>query len=218
MALTEKGNVFSCGHNGYSECGVDGEQNVKSLTKLEIDAKIVDIAVGESHNLCLTDNGKLYVFGSNDYHQLGMAEPDQSTVVKCDFFWDNDITLVGINTGGWHNICMDDKGNYWGFGWSSYAQLGVDNKYNAPKKMKIAENNDGIEQISLGPWHSLFLTMDNKVYTCGYNGSGECDVVNEREKVHPIYHLKRKEIGVDEDCRIAAVIAGYQSTLIVVEE
>ena len=217
LVLTENGQIYCCGSNFYINCGIVGEDEVKSLTRLDIKHKIVDIAVGESHNLCLTDKGKLYAFGDNDYQQLGMTQPGQSTVVKSKFFWDNDIKLIDINAGGWHNICIDDKGNCWGFGWSEYAQLGVDKEYNPPTKIKIGEAGCEIDRISLGPWHSLFLSKDNEIYTCGYNENGECSVNDKREKLHPIYNLKRNEIGIDKDCRIAAVIAGYQSTLIVVE-
>ena len=219
MVLTEKGAIFSCGDNEHYECGVYGPQKIKSLRKLKIEDKIVDIQCGTSHNLCLTEKGNLYVFGLNNHHQLGMSQPEKSPLVKCKFFWDNNIRLVSINAGGWHNICMDNKGKCWGFGWSEYAQLGVDKKHNPPKKMKIGGKGCKIEQISLGPWHSLFLGVDNNVYTCGFNSSGECSIVYEqKKKIYPAYHLKREEIGVDEDCRIAAVIAGYQSTLIIVED
>ena len=89
-----------------------------------------------------------------------------------------------------------------------------------PTKMIIRDEECKIDQISLGPWHSLFLTEDNEIYTCGYNENGECSISDKSVswKLFPVYHLKREEIGVDENCRIAAVIAGFQTTLIVVEE
>ena len=216
LALTEKGAVFSCGNNAYNQC-VDRVHPVSSLTRVKIEDEIVDIACGDSHSLCLTDKGKLYVFGENSYQQLGMDQLTSSTVVKCKFFWDNGMILVNIYAGGWHNICMDDKGYCWGFGWTEFGQLGVDKDYLLPTKMIIRDEECKIDQISLGPWHSLFLTVDNEIYTCGYNASGECSVLEKRDELYDIYHLKRNEIGLNENCRITGVIAGFQSTWIVVE-
>ena len=39
-----------------------GKDEIETWTRLEIEKKIVDIAVGESHHLCLTDEGKLFTF------------------------------------------------------------------------------------------------------------------------------------------------------------
>ena len=217
LVLSASGKVYSCGYNEDRQCGVAAQgDSIKKLVEVVDDIK--DISCGESHSLCLKNDGGLFVFGLNTYQQLGFVTPDRSICVENEFFKSEGIRLQQIEAGGWHNIVMDDEGICWGFGWSEYAQLGEMGKaYIGPKKLEVTVK-EKVERICCGPWHSVLLMKDNEVWTCGYNGHNECSIAISKDTVSPLYHLKRKEIGVDDDCRIAGVVTGYQSTLIVVEE
>ncbi|KAM3140920.1 hypothetical protein pb186bvf_006931 [Paramecium bursaria] len=76
LYLTEK-QLYASGLNIYGQCGVsnlDEYNKIKSMSEVFIDLqeeeKIIDIASGQAHNLILTSNGRIILFGSTMHNQL----------------------------------------------------------------------------------------------------------------------------------------------------
>lgn len=70
LALTETGEVYSWGHNGYSELG-DGTTNQSlspSLIGPNLGSKVVvEVACGAHHSLALTQDGEVHLNSSACY-------------------------------------------------------------------------------------------------------------------------------------------------------
>ena len=216
--LTASGRVFCCGRNQLNQCGLEGDAVIQSPTKIM--ENIRDIATGNAHNLCLSTEGELFVFGDHQYDQLGVINESQHlALTKCTYFIEKGISLKKLAVGGWHNIVTDEEGVLWGFGWNTNNQLGLEQDHSGqcsqvavPRKVVIGSGDEGIETVSCGSWHSVVLTQSNKVYTFGYNGHGECSVDAKTknafsDSVETPRHLTRTELSLQADCRISRIIA-----------
>ena len=73
-AYTESGELYSWGHNGYCQLG-NGSTN-QGLTPSLIQnsllgRKVVQVACGSHHSLCLTVDGDIFSWGQNNCGQIG---------------------------------------------------------------------------------------------------------------------------------------------------
>ena len=93
--LTDTGNVYSCGRNDFGQIGNGvGGTSTSKFPKLQlvtitgVSGTITNIASGDYHFMVLTDGGKVYSCGKNDYGQLGLGnDTNQSTL--------QEVTLTG---------------------------------------------------------------------------------------------------------------------------
>ena len=86
--LRTDGTVLTWGSNAYGEIGNGLIQNTiptytltpSTPTFTGLNGKIIMISNGYNHSAALSDSGQLYLWGSNEYHQLGIANTsNQST-------------------------------------------------------------------------------------------------------------------------------------------
>ncbi|XP_064394072.1 RCC1 and BTB domain-containing protein 1-like [Halichondria panicea] len=72
LALSQKGEVFTWGYNGFGHLGIGSYSNQCTPRRAQLhDVYIKEVVCGYAHVLALTDDGKLYAWGSNVYGQLG---------------------------------------------------------------------------------------------------------------------------------------------------
>eukprot|EP01084_Bolivina_argentea_P004145 7857_1 len=76
LFLTYNGHVYSCGRNDDAQCGFDPCTNdiiiPTKISKL-LQQKMIAIATGSLHSICLDNNNNLWCFGSNGWAQLGIG-------------------------------------------------------------------------------------------------------------------------------------------------
>ena len=76
LCLTENNLCYVWRRNNYGQLGL-GDTNNRSipiLFSLPNNEKISFITCGYSHTICLTENNLCYVWGYNDYGQLGLGD------------------------------------------------------------------------------------------------------------------------------------------------
>jgi alpha-tubulin suppressor-like RCC1 family protein len=170
------------------------------------DITIIEISSGDVHSLFLTDGGDVYSCGNNNYYgQLGLGNNNNKNIpTLIQYFYNNDeikinndeikinndeITIIEISTGSYHSLFLTDNGDVYSCGYNYFGQLGLgnNNNKNIPTLIQYFYNNDEIKinnneitiiEISAGSYHSLFLTDDGNVYSCGYNYSGQLGLDN----------------------------------------
>ena len=226
LFLTKYGILYSCGNCKHRSCGYQSDKDIKIpiniATKIKIieSIKFIDISVGDRHNLCLTSNNKLYVFGDNGYGKLGLRTSLYGTwcsIQLCSFFDTNKINVCKICTGSYHSFVINDKNKCYGFGYNRWGSIGVHTEKLKIDILKILKNM-GISEVHCGNVHTVILTKSNELYTLGSNNANEVSITNKKNKIWKPHHLTRDEIGINENCIIDSVIAGYESTLVVVDE
>lgn len=95
MCLTKSGEVYAWGEGQYGRLGLSS--NSTRLTPMKIDQaifgdeKIVQLKAGAYHGIALTASGKVYIWGRNNYGQIG------SNSNHIDFFAVESTPLVPEN-------------------------------------------------------------------------------------------------------------------------
>ena len=85
LAVTDEGEVYSWGCNTNGELGRGNFNKANGVHKVQIPTHVVieKIACGRSHTLALSNAGVVYVWGNNNYKQLGWVQTKNScTPVK----------------------------------------------------------------------------------------------------------------------------------------
>ena len=128
MALTTTGAVFSwgCGLNGRlghgDNIGLAFPEQITAISHIVI----IDIACGDSHSACITENGLLYIWGSSDNGKLGFAQVvnvDKEEPEINEFF---DSTLIkqiflGLN----NSFALTRSGDLYAWGSSRFGKFGI---------------------------------------------------------------------------------------------
>ena len=219
MFVTDEGYVYVCGYNGYGILGLNDQNSRTSPVLVEnfinsgtgISNSLINIKkVFTKHNQTyfLTNDGKVYSCGYNNYGQLGLGSDDDRKLmpVLVERYYYNDtqyynhseIIITQVESGYEHALFLTNDGKVYSVGRTQHGQLGLGNyseSYNKSFPNLITEfksYNDGgltiietkthneivIKEVSAGYSHSIVLTEDGKVYAFGYNGNGQLGIYN----------------------------------------
>ena len=145
--------------------------------------KIVDVALGDSHSLVLTEDKQVYSWGRNNYGQLGQDTQESFIAVPrnitSNFDLENGEYIVSIEAGGHNSAAISSTGDLYTWGSNAYGQIGNGENDKAhsyiPEKITIEDNGEvkEIKEISIGSNHSIALTSENKLYVWGDNQFGQ---------------------------------------------
>jgi len=176
--LTNYGKVYSCGNNVSGQLGIGSTtpsqptpQPISTLNPFTISA----IACGFSHTVFLTNDGKVYSCGNNGGGQLGRpvdaANPRTTpSIISSTLNSFNSLTISAIACGSYHTVFLTNHGKVYSCGFNSSGQLGLGNTANQPTPQPISTLDPfTISAIDCGNEHTVFLTNDGKVYSCGLN-------------------------------------------------
>src|SRR5436853_94237 len=130
---------------------------------------IKNMSTGDLHSLILTNTGQIYVFGSNEYGQLGLSDNIDKNVPT---LIPNLNQIVQIAAGFYHSLALSDIGQIYAFGFNNFGQLGIGNNHqrNIPT---LIPNLIQIRQIAAGDRHSLALSTNGQTYAFGSNHYGQ---------------------------------------------
>uniref|UniRef100_M3XSW5 HECT and RLD domain containing E3 ubiquitin protein ligase family member 6 n=1 Tax=Mustela putorius furo TaxID=9669 RepID=M3XSW5_MUSPF len=181
LAVCYKGRVFAWGAGSEGQLGI-GEFNEINLIPRKIktltDIKIIQVSCGHHHSLALSEDGRLFTWGSNSHGQLGLGKecPSQASPQRVQFL--DGIPLTQVAAGGAHSFALSLSGASFGWGSNSEGQLAL-RKKNVPvvqssKPCSVdALENLGVVYISCGYEHTAVLTQTGKVFTFGGNSYGQ---------------------------------------------
>lgn len=128
---------------------------------------------GEDFTLCLGEEGDVYGFGNNASGQLGIKEAVADKIVSAPRQLQSLSLIKSISCGRGHSVCIDDSGTVWSFGVNNRGQLGTGSKTAEHSPRKIALVNLQFKSVFCGASHTLLITTDFELYSCGSNEYGE---------------------------------------------
>jgi RCC1 and BTB domain-containing protein len=178
------------------------------------DQKIIDIASGDNHFLALTKSGKCFSWGSNSCGKLGFHVDDEDfpgyykpKIINAPIY----EKVVQISCGSDHSLLLTKSGDLYGFGRNKYGQIGCGNNINQWEPIKINRFTEKkIISIACGGQHSLALTDTGKVYSWGFNKTGQLGIDN---TVNTIENTPVK-INLSEDLIIKSISCGFAHSLL----
>ncbi|RMC06268.1 hypothetical protein DUI87_15699 [Hirundo rustica rustica] len=151
LPVPESGAVFTFGKSKFAE-------DIPSKFWFKNDKPVL-ISCGDEHTAIITGKGKLYMFGSNDWGQLGLGS--KNTVSK--------------------PTCVKEKGNVYAAGGNSEGQLGLGDTEERTTFHLVSffTNQHKIKQLSAGSYTSAAVTEDGQLFVWGDNSEGQIGLASE---------------------------------------
>jgi alpha-tubulin suppressor-like RCC1 family protein len=181
LIVTEKDEVFAFGSNsnGLLDSNNFGEVIEPLIVNDLSHKKIIGFANGFHHVIAITNENKVYIWGFNNYGQLGDGTYDDCFVPQLlNELKDENITNVCC--GHRHSLALTSNGKVYAWGSNQFGQIGneCDNECQLTP-IKIEElDEEFIVGISCGLYHSLALTENGRVYGWGYNNQKQLSFAN----------------------------------------
>ena len=154
---------------------------------IPIPGRIVEIAAGSEFSLALSDDGFLYVWGSNTFGELGVPSSAKlkERPIKNLFIHE---PLVGISAGSQHALAVTESGQVYSFGRNYESQLGNSFKAKFSQTPTLVHIPDSapIKQVLAGSYFSLALDSKGKIYGWGENRRGQLGNGYRRKELLPL--------------------------------
>ena len=126
-----------------------------------------------SYHTIFANNNKVFVFGYNEFGQLGLGHNDNQCTPQIlelesesEFKSKSDEKPVQIACGGSHTILLMNSGRIFGFGSNKYGQLGLDNFDNQNKPLELTLDG-AAKQVACGYYHTAILMENNEIFVFG---------------------------------------------------
>ncbi|KAL6115159.1 rpgr [Pungitius sinensis] len=198
--IPESGAVFTFGKSKFAE-------NVPSKFWLKNDVPL-KIACGDEHTALITGNGKLFMFGSNNWGQLGLGSKltvSKPTCVKAL----KSEKIQHVACGRNHTLICTARGKVFASGGNSEGQLGLGDcaERTSFQRIDFLDSRGPIKMLAAGSNTSAALTECGKLFMWGDNAEGQIGLGKESHASSP------QEVSVGRP--ISWVSCGYYHSALV---
>ena len=131
--ITSEGRIFTWGKNDSGQLG-DGTtsdiltpNNITDDFSLNIEEKIIEISLGQTHSAAITSEGRIFTWGFNFGGKLGDGTTENRTNptdITSQFNLDDNETIIHVALGLFHSSAITSKGRVFTWGENEYGQLG----------------------------------------------------------------------------------------------
>ena len=196
LALKEDGSVWTWGYNIHGLLGNASSSNAIALSPTVISdiENVKTIASGQNHNLALTNDGSLWVWG-----RIQTEESNFSTIWKPAQL--TDLTNVkNIGAGEYYSVALKKDGTIWTWGRNNNGQLG-DGTTTFRSKPVMVSDLKNVKMITVGSAHNLALKEDGTLWGWGSNyggqlGSNDVDFKSTPVQIHGLNNVKLISAGM----------------------
>ncbi|XP_061033980.1 X-linked retinitis pigmentosa GTPase regulator isoform X3 [Eubalaena glacialis] len=169
--VPDSGAVFTFGKTEFAE-------NIPSKFWFKNDIPIY-LSCGDEHTAIITGNNKLFVFGSNNWGQLGLGSKstvNKPTCVKALKPEKVKFAACGRN----HTLVSTEGGKVYAAGGNTEGQLGLGDteERNTFHLISFFTSQHKIKQLSAGSNTSAALTEDGELFMWGDNSEGQIGLQN----------------------------------------
>ena len=125
------------------------------------------------YTCALTNEGKAYCWGWNQYGRLGNnSTTNSSTPVAVQM--PAGVSFQSIAAGNIHACALTTEGKAYCWGWNQYGQLGNNSTANSSTPVAVQmPAGVSFQSIAAGNIHTCALTTTGQAYCWGYGGSGQ---------------------------------------------
>ncbi len=229
-----EGRSFVCGKNDCGQLGVGDERDRDRLTEINLTHlnlvpgdKIIQAYVGIDITVFLTEQGRCFACGKNDYGKLGIGDnesknrPTEISFAHLNLVAGDKIKQIFI--GHDHSIYITEKGRYLACGMNNEGQLGVgdnDNK-NRPTEISFAHLNlapdDKIKQVFCTFNYTMYLTEQGRCFACGANYFGGLGIGDDDNK-NRLTEISFAHLNLASDDKIKKVYCGFDYSIYLTEQ
>ncbi|XP_077994838.1 secretion-regulating guanine nucleotide exchange factor-like [Glandiceps talaboti] len=230
VAISNDGKVWTwgsgkkgqLGRKDSSGTGLPQVQRVPEQVQFINDTTVTAVVAGSYHTAALTENGEVFMWGSNKHKQLCHVSNESHksdskeeiiptpTKLSLDLF--DGRKVKELHSGWTHMIAITDNQCVYSWGRCDYGQLGAtadsesDNVMNCVGKPKRIASLAGVtKQLVCGAEHTLALLDGGKVLAWGWNEHGMCGDGKEENVTEP----KQIDVLFPEQIKILGCGAGH---------
>jgi alpha-tubulin suppressor-like RCC1 family protein len=183
LFLSDSGNIYALGNNIHGQLGFSSYlyKSAEKPTLLMLDGlKVKQIASGFHHNLVLSEEGKIYGFGSDAVGQIRARNNSEhqgflsihttgKDVPMTEIKLPTDAKWVKVMANNVRSCAMMDNGEVWFWGGYFYAnerrkKLFIDD-YNLLNEEKGISDNWNIVDYQMGFAHDVIMTEESREIT-----------------------------------------------------
>ena len=185
--LTADGLVYTWGrgHQGWLGLGDTEDRVVPTLVRGGLEGrKVLQIAAGTNHTMCVTAEGAVFACGYNILGQLGVGDRENRlvpTLLRGEL--QNEL-VVQVAAGYGHTIFVTNNGLVFACGDNNVGQLGVgDAPISLVPKLAVGlvEGKTAV-CVAAGDRHTLCATADGSLFAWGANGTGQLGVGDKKDR------------------------------------
>jgi len=200
--LTADGLVYVCGSGFFGQLGVGDTENrvMPTLVRGELEGrKVLQVAAGQFHTLCVTEDGSVFAFGDNGGGQLGVGDRVNRlvpTLLTGDLA---NKSVMQVAAGSSHTMCITADGLVFACGHNSDGQLGVGDTERRLVPTLITGQLQGKTAVhaAAGSSYTLCITADGSLFGWGANYDGQLGVGDTEERQVPtlVTALQGKQVA-----------------------
>lgn len=184
-ALTNDGKVYTWGSNSYGQLGIGGTSSEiyapTLVSYFNENIKIVQIDAGGYHMAAISDDGKLFTWGTGYNGVIGNGTTNQqNTPVNIPL----SFTVSKVITGSDHNAIISSEGNVYVFGSNTFGKLGTGDTETLLSPTLLNINN--VTYVSLGEDNTFILVNGQTLYGTGNGNYGALGSGNDNTTYTPV--------------------------------
>jgi hypothetical protein len=136
MVITDSGDLYTWGFNGYGTLGIGSCTNLREPTRIL--TKVREAIGGGLQCLAIREDGKLWAWGESDCGQVGIASETRFTKPQeIPEFLEEGETIQGIGCGNDFSWVITQKGGLYIWGSLDHVGMDVPGHIRKPTKHKM---------------------------------------------------------------------------------
>jgi alpha-tubulin suppressor-like RCC1 family protein len=192
VALTEEGEVFTWGRGWAGQLG-EGTTNDRLRPTQIVQSYgmffgelVKSIAAGGSNTAALTDKGRVYIWGSNQYGQLcNGAQTNGLLPTQVKQLLNHYV--IAISVGDSFVLALTKEGTIFSWGANNCGQLGIGTIVASAIPVMVQLPVDiKAAKIAAGGYHALMLTNTGQLYAWGYGSYGQLGIGSAATELNPV--------------------------------
>ncbi|CAH2221739.1 regulator of chromosome condensation isoform X2 [Pelobates cultripes] len=144
VCLGASGTIYTFGCNDEGALGRDTAEEGSETTpgKVELSEKVVQVSAGDSHTAALTEDGRVFIFGSfrDNNGVIGLLEPMKKSNVPIHV--EINVPVIKIASGNDHLVMLTSDGDIYTSGCGEQGQLG-----RVPERFTNRGGRKGLERL-----------------------------------------------------------------------
>lgn len=161
LALKSDGTVWSWGSNASGQLGMgSGSLSTTPVQVNGLTGTVKQVSAGRNFSLAVTNDGKAWGWGVNDYGQLGLGDTTKRTLPVIV----SSVSPVRlVSAGGFHSAFVREDGTVWSSGYNTSGQMGDGTTQVRSLPVK-ASAIGGVTSVSAGESFTLALRSTTPPY------------------------------------------------------
>ncbi|CAH3987646.1 unnamed protein product [Pieris brassicae] len=177
--VTDTNAIYSVGCNEEGQLGTGDVEShtVPQYIELTVDQAIRQVSAGSNHTAILTDDGRVFMCGSNTEGQLGLGEDTRASLKFTELKFME--TIAFVECGYYHTVFITAKGAVFVTGDNENQKLGIPDTASTIYVPQVLPLNIEIKSACCGANHTFLLSMDEtKILEFGSNEKGQLGMPN----------------------------------------